>query len=210
MGMRGRVIILCGIGLVFLTGITVDRYIQVRARHDRGSLRQEAHSPTGHSTTGQAPTTSAEPAPRETSYRLPDEGTELVLRLGGVRMPEVSSDGRAPQSDRSTDPPGRSPRTDPSNRTQRNRPQQEREPAARRSSPEPERRANPERNRPRERTSFAPRIVEHTVKPNETLGEIAAHYLGSDRDWKRIGDLNGIQDPRRLRAGQVLRIPIDG
>jgi len=46
------------------------------------------------------------------------------------------------------------------------------------------------------------------VRPNETLSEIALEYgLRGPNGWRRIQQLNGIEDPTRLRAGDEIRIP---
>ena len=47
----------------------------------------------------------------------------------------------------------------------------------------------------------------HEVRPRETLQDIAQEYYGDRGLWKRIADANGIQDPKRLRAGSVIVIP---
>jgi len=41
----------------------------------------------------------------------------------------------------------------------------------------------------------------------EDLPQLAARLLGDSRRWHEIADLNGIRDPRAIRAGQVLRLP---
>lgn len=47
----------------------------------------------------------------------------------------------------------------------------------------------------------------YTVRSGDTLSAIARRYRVSESDLSR---LNGITDPRRLRAGQQLRLPADG
>lgn len=47
----------------------------------------------------------------------------------------------------------------------------------------------------------------YTVRPGDTLSAIARRYRVDESDIRR---LNGITDPRRLRAGQELRLPADG
>lgn len=47
----------------------------------------------------------------------------------------------------------------------------------------------------------------YTVGKNETASHISLRFYGSADKWKRILDFNGIQDPRDLAAGQVIRIP---
>lgn len=47
----------------------------------------------------------------------------------------------------------------------------------------------------------------YTVKKGEHLGEIAAKQLGDPQRWREIAKLNGIRDPSRVKAGQVIRMP---
>jgi len=49
----------------------------------------------------------------------------------------------------------------------------------------------------------------HTVRPGETLGDIARQYLGSAASWSRIWEANRdqVQNPDRIRVGMELRIP---
>lgn len=51
------------------------------------------------------------------------------------------------------------------------------------------------------------RTHSHVVKVGETLSSIAAKHYQMPGEWRRIAVANGIEDPRRLMAGQVLRIP---
>lgn len=46
-----------------------------------------------------------------------------------------------------------------------------------------------------------------TVKPGETLSLIAGREYGDAQKWKIIADANGIENPRKLRAGQQITIP---
>ncbi len=48
-----------------------------------------------------------------------------------------------------------------------------------------------------------------TVRDGETLSEIAKRELGSSLKWSAIAALNNIDDPGRIRAGRVLRLPIE-
>ncbi len=52
----------------------------------------------------------------------------------------------------------------------------------------------------------------YTVKPDETLSEIAQRMLGSARRWEELYELNRdrIDDPDAVRAGVVLRLPTRG
>jgi nucleoid-associated protein YgaU len=45
------------------------------------------------------------------------------------------------------------------------------------------------------------------VQPGDTIDWIAADELGDPTAWRILADVNGIDDPRRLRPGQVLLIP---
>jgi hypothetical protein len=45
------------------------------------------------------------------------------------------------------------------------------------------------------------------IQPGDTLDWIASDELGDPNAWRILADANGIEDPRRLRAGQVLLIP---
>lgn len=47
----------------------------------------------------------------------------------------------------------------------------------------------------------------HVVQPGETLYSIAWRY---GRDYRELGDANGIDPPYNLRAGQVLRLDLRG
>lgn len=47
----------------------------------------------------------------------------------------------------------------------------------------------------------------HVVKSGETLYSIAWRY---GRDYRELGDANGIEPPYRIRAGQVLRLDLQG
>lgn len=51
------------------------------------------------------------------------------------------------------------------------------------------------------------RTHSHVVKIGETLSSIASVHYQMPGEWRRIARANGIEDPRRLSAGQVLRIP---
>jgi LysM repeat protein len=47
----------------------------------------------------------------------------------------------------------------------------------------------------------------YVVKVRDTLSAIAALYYQDPTKWREIATANGIDAPRRLKAGQVLRIP---
>lgn len=46
-----------------------------------------------------------------------------------------------------------------------------------------------------------------TVQPGDTLGSLAKEHLGDSSRWREIAKLNGIGDPKRLKAGTRLRLP---
>ncbi|MHC4660133.1 MAG: LysM peptidoglycan-binding domain-containing protein [Planctomycetota bacterium] len=47
----------------------------------------------------------------------------------------------------------------------------------------------------------------YKVQPGDSLSRIASRTLGSSGKWKKIARLNGIDNPRLIRIGQVLKIP---
>ncbi len=47
----------------------------------------------------------------------------------------------------------------------------------------------------------------YTVESGDTLGGIAHRFYGSARHYQAIADHNDIDDPRRIRLGQTLRLP---
>lgn len=48
---------------------------------------------------------------------------------------------------------------------------------------------------------------EYVVREGDTLGRIAAEHYADPGAWRPIADENGLDNPRRLRPGTVLRIP---
>jgi LysM repeat protein len=46
-----------------------------------------------------------------------------------------------------------------------------------------------------------------TLSTGQTLLQIAATHLGDATRWPEIAQLNGIRDPRSIKAGQVIRLP---
>jgi hypothetical protein len=60
---------------------------------------------------------------------------------------------------------------------------------------------------PTSRAAGARRI--RTVQPGDTIDVIAAAELGEPNAWRRLAEANGLDDPRRLRAGRALLIPAD-
>lgn len=55
------------------------------------------------------------------------------------------------------------------------------------------------------RPATAPRT--YTVKAGDTLTGIAVRIYRSESRWRDIAKANGITDPRKLRVGQVLKLP---
>jgi hypothetical protein len=47
----------------------------------------------------------------------------------------------------------------------------------------------------------------HVVRAGETLSAIAARRYGTHREWRRIAEHNGIDDPAALEPGRVLELP---
>lgn len=54
-----------------------------------------------------------------------------------------------------------------------------------------------------------PRFREHVIGPNETFETIAQRYYGAAGLGSVIARANPLKDPRRLRPGEVLRVPLD-
>lgn len=49
--------------------------------------------------------------------------------------------------------------------------------------------------------------LEHQVRPGDTLYTLSDAYLEDPLEWEVVANYNGIQHPRRLQPGSVLRIP---
>jgi nucleoid-associated protein YgaU len=47
----------------------------------------------------------------------------------------------------------------------------------------------------------------HTVVEGETIASVAHAELGQAAYWRAIAEVNGIDDPLRIRPGQALMIP---
>jgi LysM repeat protein len=69
-------------------------------------------------------------------------------------------------------------------------------------TPEPSAEAEPTARPTPRPTADAP--ATYTVKSGDTLSGIASVY---GTTWQELAELNGIDDPRRLRVGQELRLP---
>jgi hypothetical protein len=51
------------------------------------------------------------------------------------------------------------------------------------------------------------RTHSHVVQDGDALWRIAARYYNNPGEWRSIAEHNGIEDPRRLTAGQFLKVP---
>lgn len=56
---------------------------------------------------------------------------------------------------------------------------------------------------------IAPEFYDYTIRAGDTFERIAARELGDSRLHEVIARANPLKDPRRLRIGEVLRIPRD-
>jgi tetratricopeptide (TPR) repeat protein len=56
----------------------------------------------------------------------------------------------------------------------------------------------------------APRQIRHIVRKGETLTTIALNFYGDAQKYTLLARHNRIEDPRRIRAGQVIVVPVDG
>ena len=54
---------------------------------------------------------------------------------------------------------------------------------------------------------FIAELGNYLVKGGETLAQIAAEHYQDPRQWRRIAEANGIDNPLALAAGTKLRIP---
>ena len=55
----------------------------------------------------------------------------------------------------------------------------------------------------------APSTFTHTVAPGDTLGTIAAAYLGDSGRWREVLRANpDLADPDRVKVGQLLQVPV--
>jgi nucleoid-associated protein YgaU len=58
-------------------------------------------------------------------------------------------------------------------------------------------------------TVVPPKFRDYTVKPGDTLAGIAKRELGSERYAEAIARSNPFKDTEKLKAGRVLRLPLD-
>jgi nucleoid-associated protein YgaU len=49
----------------------------------------------------------------------------------------------------------------------------------------------------------------YIVQPGDSLGKISGKIFGSAARWKEIAELNGINNPRALKVGMTLKIPVE-
>lgn len=54
-----------------------------------------------------------------------------------------------------------------------------------------------------------PRFRDYTVRSGDTLERIAEREFGKKSLWTAIAEANPLRDPRRLKPGDVIRLPID-
>lgn len=130
---------------------------------------------------------------------------QLVIRLGGD-APSLAAlvPSAAPSKNSESDRDGREERWTPLQK----RPGSPQQTTSREGGPGAEESAAPSRSPgPASRRPTTGKPVRHTVASGETLSDIARSYLGSAQRWPEIQSLNKIQDPRRVRAGDILQIP---
>lgn len=56
--------------------------------------------------------------------------------------------------------------------------------------------------------SAADAVVHYTIQRGDTLIHLAQRHLLREGDWVRLQRDNAIADPRRLRPGSRLRVPV--
>jgi nucleoid-associated protein YgaU len=49
----------------------------------------------------------------------------------------------------------------------------------------------------------------YVVQPGDSLGKISSKIFGTSSRWKEIAELNTINNPRALRVGMTLKIPVE-
>ncbi|MFK7882998.1 MAG: LysM peptidoglycan-binding domain-containing protein [Phycisphaerales bacterium] len=54
-----------------------------------------------------------------------------------------------------------------------------------------------------------PEFRDYSVRSGDTLETIARDQLGSSSLWTAIAKANPLKDPRRLRVGEIIRVPLD-
>ncbi len=53
-----------------------------------------------------------------------------------------------------------------------------------------------------------PEYILHRILPGETLASIAAWYTGQEGEWRELAKCNPSLDPRRLKPGNLVKIPL--
>jgi hypothetical protein len=64
------------------------------------------------------------------------------------------------------------------------------------------------RERPNEKNANANVITVTIQSSNDTLWHLAQKHLGDGTKWKEIAKANNISDPRKLKKGQKIKIPL--
>lgn len=59
------------------------------------------------------------------------------------------------------------------------------------------------------KTVIPPSFRDYTVRSGDTLEKIAKREYGKSSLWTVIAEANPLRDPRRLKAGDVIRLPLD-
>ena len=54
-----------------------------------------------------------------------------------------------------------------------------------------------------------PAFEDYTIRPGDTYAAIAQARYGDERYWESIARANPLKDPRRIRPGEVIRLPVD-
>ena len=65
------------------------------------------------------------------------------------------------------------------------------------------------RERPNEKNANANVITVTIQSSNDTLWHLAQKHLGDGTKWKEIAKANNISDPRKLKKGQKIKIPLN-
>lgn len=74
--------------------------------------------------------------------------------------------------------------------------------------PAPDATAQPARDSSRETAKAAHAFTEHTIQPGDTYTSLAVKYLGHARYADKIAEANPTLEPRRLRLGAIVKIPV--
>ncbi|MEX3921589.1 FecR domain-containing protein [Paraburkholderia sp. BR10872] len=51
-------------------------------------------------------------------------------------------------------------------------------------------------------------MTPYVARPGDSLYDIATRYLRNPADWKKLASLNHVSEPRHLRPGTTLRVPV--